>query len=890
MIPPIESVYTPIPWLVDGGDLRCWRLTFLQPVPFVLDEADILEQPQVRLENRLHISENPERTFGGRFSVLVREDATGIASLLTAIERTQCTGSALLRIHPPVGFTADPVTIARGTLASMERSRGAVRLTFECSYPSAGKPVCRDASQIPDFATLPPQTFLPQLFGRRGFLMPPLFAVQTAKLAGDFSATATTLSLTRATNWPPTGFLQINDEVLSYRARSEDGLIFGSASFPLIRPQRRAHDHGATVLLLPGPTVDWCAADHDAEVLETRAESEEGPLANAGAVVHEDLDGIVATLWRADRLPLRINTSRIPTVDQSALNAASWRVLAGTNVLDYTDAFINKAPARGAVFTTGRRLLVANFVEDHSLSSDRFDLIEHAELYFEFSDTPFWGAGTRLRVTIEKGASSIQAEFNRDGVLFPVPVIAQAALPAPLSAARTERHRIHFEQVSPIGPWTNAAAAIDAAFQDAATCSSAQSCALTARFVSERNEAQLAITQVELHARVRNNGAASFPVQLVIDVPGKLYRTADATIAAAATQVVSLIVALPSDLPPADLFAPTCLYALIFPAGGDMGVEEIWIDATSTVAIDQAAISAAISSLPVVGSATMRVDYNSARVDITALLPPGARWDFFSTGGGLPKVVIELIDPPAITNWAVYIRDLHWNWRTRAATSVRPTARLWGLVEGRRTRPDGTANPALALRDLIAEDALGAAPETDTDSASFAALEDLADERGVRFAAVFMEATPLSTIIGRAVAQSTLKILFWDGLWRLAAAPLQVDSEASLIFPRSECFVPTGDQHWTPQRPGDVGGLALVDGNGAIAHRIGTRAALTTLAQWIMEGAPAVAINFDSRRHPPVADIGIDFDARWFSIPAGAQLSLPGVAEPEPSRRSGELA
>ncbi|MEO8376251.1 MAG: hypothetical protein ABI579_01160 [Candidatus Sumerlaeota bacterium] len=889
MIPTIESVYTSLTWLENGGaDLRNWQLSFREPFEFTLDQRHLLDQPKINLSNRLHITENPERIFRGSFSLEVRDDSSKIPELIATIERTQCVCTATLRIHPPVGGGGDPMTIARGTLRTIRRSGGAVSLAFECAYPNAGKPFCRDASQLPGFEALPPHTYIPQVFGLRGFLLPPLFAVKSATLAEDLSATAQTLTINAPVEWPPVGTLQVNDEVITYRAISDDGQTFGTSHLPLTRPHRRTHDHNAAVVLLPGAELDWCAADHDAEVIETRIDSSQGIMNGTGATVHDDVDGIVATLWRAERLPLSINTSRTLLAGQSKLSAPSWALEDANNVLDVTDAFMFKAPARGAVFTSGRRILSASYVEDLSTSRDRFDLIESAELFFEFSDTPFWGAGTRLRVTIEKGAASVQFDFNRDGVLFPVPVTAHGVLPQSLSSGIAKRRRITFEKIDSTGSWANAAAAGDGSFQGFATHSSAEACGLSGRFVTERDEAQRAITEVSLHARVRNNGGSALNGKLQIDLPGKLFREGAFAIAAASTEIVSIIVVLPSAVSPSDLFLPNAVHALAFPGGGDIEVEELWIEATSADEVDIESIGAAISSLPVVGKSDVRLTYNEARIDITSFLSPTSAWDFFSGGGGYPKVTIELIDPPVVTNWAVYLRDLHWNWKCYAATSIRPTDQLWALVDGRRTRGDGTANPALVLRDLMGDEWLG--NETDIDNGTFTALEDLADERGINFAAVFIEATSLGTIIGRATAQSTFPLLYWEGLWRLDAAPLEADGEACVVLPRGDWIERSGDQDLHAQSAGNVGGLSLRDADDVIAYRSGDRAALRARVEWIAGSASATGISFDSRRFPPLSGLAIDFDARWLPIPVGARLALPGIDKPAPSIRQGELA
>lgn len=195
-------------------------------------------------------------------------------------------------------------------------------------------------------------------------------------------------------------------------------------------------------------------------------------------------------------------------------------------------------------------------------------------------------------------------------------------------------------------------------------------------------ERSLTLHRSALLARVRNAGGGSLPVRLTASLPGELLREQDWILAEGEVSILRLGFEPPTNVEAADLFAPDAVYTLTLPGGGTAEVEELWLEVEVEQSVPASTVLAAISSLPVLGSVDLRIPYDRMAVDISPLLQAWDPWGFFpASGGGSPKVTFELVNPPAITNWAVYLRAIAWEITVNAATSVRPTERIWGLVE-----------------------------------------------------------------------------------------------------------------------------------------------------------------------------------------------------------------
>lgn len=893
MIPSLEFVHPPLAWLPgSAGSVRHWRLrlTWGGTVSLIGTEQ-FLAPPEWELLNRFEAVPRPVRIIGGRLVVVVNAGDAVVEALRVAIETTQTTCAGALEALDPDGDEAHTVEVLSGVLAELMIEGGAARLTFGHGLPNAGKLMCRDTSRLDGYTGLPPGRWLPQVFGRGAFLLPSLFETSDALLLDDLPAGAKTLRLTAPVDWPPTGRVQIEDEVITYRAIAAGGEELGSVATPLLRPARRFHGRGARVVLIPETELAWVVADHAASLVEARLEDANGAVINGGEVLARDLDGIVATLLRLDRLPPAIRTSRFPVEREGDLAPGDWTILPDTTAHDPSDAFRVASPQRGAVMTTTQRLLHARYRRDLSIEEMRFDRITRANLSFEFSDTPNWDPATRLRVRVSKGASSVELHFNRDGLTFPIEVKGSGALPSLVSTGVVlrETRRVGFDRIDATGDWSNVGAAIDGTTQESASGGGIAGAQLSACFVTDPPERGLAIEGIVLHARVVNDGESSLMARLEAEVPGLMLRVRDVEVEAGAAGNVSLDILPPSNVGAAELFGETARYRLVFPTGGSVRVEEMWLEYAMGATLNAKTLTAAVTTLPTLGIVGVRLAYSRAEVDFTALIGGDLPWCFFSPDDGAPEVEFEIIDPPALSLWAVYLRDARWRWTVQPATGIRPTARLYGVVDGRGVRGDGTANPAVALRDLLSEPGLCAVPETEINVDTFTALEDLADARGVAFAAAFLEASSLGDAFMRAAGESTLAVVRARGRWSLTALPLEADGALLPSVPRGELIAGSGALRLVPQAPQSVGGLVVRDHSGGVLASDAPPIVLSIMARWLVRGGVALKRFLDARRYPSEDITGLRMDARWMATPAGTAMALPGLEQPGMIRQ-GELS
>ncbi len=878
----LATVYPSIPWLASPGTaFHRWRLTVQGPGgPFVINAGGFLAVPSLEQENRLRVSSVPERTFSGRFEVLLDADAAAVRALQAAVEA--CRGVYTGSVEVLDDADAQAIVLATGVLQELRADGVGARVVFGDGYPRADRPICRDGSLLAGFDELEGGSWLPQVFGRRGFLLPALFRSERALLAEDLPSSAKTLLLTAPVTWPARGIIQLNDERIVYSALSQDGLTLGSDGAPLGRPNRRAHERGSAVVLLPEAGPVWCVADHGAVLVEARADSELGQVLGGNAVAAEDLDGIAATLLRRPLLPLVATTSRIPALRRTVLDGNHWTIAPDSDALDPVDGFAHGAPSRGSVLTTSRRLLAAVYRHDLSRSEWRFDRVASAVLCFEVSETPNWGPETRLRVRIEKGAAAVEVDINHRGLVVPVEVRGTGAIPKGGVPARTaEWRRVSFETLTATGSWIDTAAAIDGRFTGSAVHQGTGPGALAAAFVTERPERSLTLHRSALLARVRNAGGGSLPVRLTASLPGELLREQDWILAEGEVSILRLGFEPPTNVEAADLFAPDAVYTLTLPGGGTAEVEELWLEVEVEQSVPASTVLAAISSLPVLGSVDLRIPYDRMAVDISPLLQAWDPWGFFpASGGGSPKVTFELVNPPAITNWAVYLRAIAWEITVNAATSVRPTERIWGLVEGRRCREDGTGNPALVILDLLREPGLGAEPEAALEVESFTGRVGIADERDLAFAAAFLEGTSLGRALGRALAESAFTLTRRAGRWGLAAPALGLDEAVYPALPAADWYPGTGPRRVAGLEPGTAGGLMIRNVTEGILLREAGAIGLAVEARWLVRGAAALARFLNARRLPPAHTVSLRGDARWTGLPAGSPLSLEGLRQP----------
>ncbi len=885
----LESIWPPPPFLGAANDLRRWRLTVIGfGETVVLRPDSIIGQPSVSSRSRLETSPQPMRTWSGRFVLDVSggDDLEGIRARL---ERNSATFVGVLELLPPEDSEEDPATIAKGTLDTITIKDGQAALAFAASYPNGHKPICRDASLFPGFQDLSQGTWLPQVFGRCDLLAPPLFPIRRAKLAAPLTADDTELQTIQPVDWPPSGRLQVNDEVLRYGAISSDGLTVSA----LIRPNPLRHDNGTPLWLLPDAPLMWCPADHSAEVLEIRANDESGNELPGFSQASRELDGNDATVLERDALPLLITSAKEALIRETDLDSADWTVLDENTALNFADAFEAVDPATGATLFADAPLLAATYHANPANGAYRFDQVASGVLALEFSETPGWGPGTRLRVSVTKGATTVTADFDRRGFSVPVPFRSTAGVSNETSGIEfTRKERIAFDDITSNDAVSSVTNAASGAFHQWATFNTNSLATLSASFARSHDQPEAELARITLHAAVHNLASgASLDGQLHIVVPGKLKRVLEFNIAAETEETITLEVTPPSNMSAAEFFDENSYYTINMPDGGNGRIYEVWLEADWLTIIPSKAIGNAVERLPVNGVVDTYLTYQEIGLDIGALLPSGAGWDFFSDEDERPTVSITLRNAPDINLWAVYVRNIRWKFTTYPAESVRPTAQIWTRVEGRFTDEDGTASPASVIQSLVADELFGEAETSDVDNASFETASETIEERQIKFAAAFLEGTHLATVLSRAVAEATALLTMRSGQWTLLAPPLELDSKPIPALSQGDLLWPYGTRHLSPSDNNASGAIVLRSYEGT-ALTTASAAAKHIQLRWIVDGANALYRALEFRRRPREVHIMQDLAIKWMTIPAGAGMSIPGTNESQVLQRgeAGEIA
>lgn len=775
-------------------ELRSWSLrATVGAAEWLFVAEHFAAQPEMVLEAPLTLAaEGARRTLSGRFGVLICGNAPGLDALLEAVELGSSEAAGEL-------FIADGELLSRGVLTAVRRSGAHVELRFESGLPHGTKAICRNARAIPELATPKTNRFLPQIFGQGDVMAVPLFELEESALRDALANDAVSLRLVRPVDWPPTGRLQIDDEVIQYEGFVAGSDSIGSEAHPLSRPKASEHRSRARVVRLPA-ALEWCVADHAATVMEIRGENESGAPVVGGVVAQRTLDGLPCTTFRAAQLPVVVTPGRTATTRETVRSSAQWAILQDTTAVESGDAFNVSSPGRGAILSGPGPTIAANYVQDLTRESGRFDELRGVALGFEFSDTPGWGAATRLRVRIRKGPAVAEVLVDRDGVVIPVPVKGVALVPSPhKSLSRAESRVLFFDRVMAEGPWVAEAAAIDGGFQGAATVTSpTEPCALTATFVRARPEFDGMLLSIILRARLRNAAPTATDARLVFALGARMEESATRTLAVGEVADISMGVAIPGDVTAAEVFADG-RFRLEIPASAMVEVEEFWLEARAAVAII-AGLPEDLVQLPLVAAAAqgVRITYNEVALDVTALLP-AEPWQFFSVDGGTPQVEIALVDPPQDADWSVFLRDVHWKLTVIPATGARPVERLWARVRGRAARVDGTANPADVAAILLGDEAFARVPPGSRDEASFAAAAATCTALKLGLQAVHQSATPLAEVFGRVLAEGLLVAGMARGKWSLWTAPVQLESTLPPAFPPLELMESDAAEEFAPR-------------------------------------------------------------------------------------------
>ncbi|MBI1292281.1 hypothetical protein GC173_13750 [bacterium] len=659
----------------------------------------------------------------------------------------------------------DWVELFRGIVVEARIESGLITLTAEDGMPGSTRTVCPQAIVGTD------AHWLPVVMGEAWCTPVPLFQIAEAKLREALTVASTTIKLDRAVDWATPGTVQIQDEVIVYTTLGTDGRSLEG----LTRLDPRVHRAGAWTAHLPGGDLDWGVAGHEAEVTDLRIGGRGGaPLDIEDSMLEGSTDGRTTTIYRRDTLPLGANFSNAEIVALSPLGDEPWTLDIDSSVLDPLHAVEYESPRRGAVFSALRPFFSAVYTSAPGLTNQRFDHILSSALILEYSNTAGWTEDTRLRIRVEKGASGVELIIAREGESLAQPIEATVEIdPNTLTPVSLQERRLLFETVSADGPWVTPQQAVQFPLDQGAVLSTGDEVAFAAGFITELPDISADVRSVRLHVMIRNDAVDDLEGYLAITPDGSSAVTEDFSIPGEGIGAASRLLTVGSGISVADLLGSGASYAAHFPDGGDFELLGMWLE---VVVAEVAALPAGGTvSIPVSGGVTLGHTYNAARLDVSSLLPVEDRWDFFTDEGGDLRVTVELIDPPPLTGWSLYVRGLRWEYHLLPASGIRPTAELAARVRGMACREDGTANPAEAIRTLLVHPDFVGLDEEEIDLDSFDGGADLCDGRGLAMACLYNDGRSIGDAIAGIVAESTHALRRAAGKWSLCRGEVRID-------------------------------------------------------------------------------------------------------------------
>ncbi len=849
------------------GRLTDWHLSIrLGAVWHEAGGDAFLEVPTLRPASSLELMPYPRRMYSLRAEAILDPDCPSLSSLEDWLLHEEERPAVVLRFGDPEQASW------QGLVERLSLREGRAHLYIAGGYPNADRAACRAVTEVLPPGANPLPGRLPQVFGR-GWVRPvPLFELRRTRLASDLGTGDNKAFLRDIQGWPSTGTVQIQDEVLDYTDHDPETGRVGSLEHPLTRPDRRAHRQGATAVLLPasGP-LRWCAADHPAVAQELRFAASQAPVGPEVSIALEPLAGTDALVVASARLPLDRSHGTVPEQTESGARWQDWQIEQDTTAADPIDAFAVRDPGRGAVLSAGFPRLRASYTAEHPDGEGRFDRVLGVRLRLEFSETPHWGGNTRLYVRISKGAWEKEVLLNRRGTIFPLSVEGDAVKPAEekdTPPALPARHRL--EDIETTGSWTMPEAALDGRFVPAAEADATSGPAtLAMRFRRPPLPGPGMLQSVALKAAVHNPDQQPCTVSLLADAEGTDQLSAGFTLAAEESAILSLPLegAGGGTLPGWD--ALSSLYALELPAGsGAVEVKEAWLE--SNWQPEHPGLPEEEVRLPLEATVGMRLEYQPVTLELDGI-PGHDSWHGF-LGDPLPEITVELLDPPDIPFWAVYLRAVRWEWDVLPVRSVQATGEMEALVDGRCVEPDGAACPAAVAQELLTGTAFGGLSEGDVDGGSFSAAALRAGERGFRVAAVVQGRETVGTLLERLLAETCQVLSPGGDGWALRPAPLRTEDWLPLLVPLEGAIFAPDRRELGPVRAPE---RALPVHLAAPAEGPAPASAARSGLLWLYKGAAILRRHLLDRAMPGRSLLAAPLDASLITALPGTVVALP---------------
>lgn len=744
-----------MPGIIPHLEKRFWRID--------IGEGDA----QIRLRGR-DLLAPPEwvlrAAFGWRGGIVadawgsLTVRAAGAASTGAAIAALIATREEPLSIvvHQLEGEVDDESASARwsGGITRVDVEDAEIRIEARVVVPGRDLLVCRDLSECAGFSEFPPQTWIPQVFGTCENVEPILLRApsERAIASGAISRDQTTITLRAPVDWPSTGFVQINDEVLAYNTIM-DGITLGSDVAPLERGAPRDHAASSEVWRVDMPGLTWLACDHEATISEVDAG--DSPITDWTASTNA-IDGRDVTLIHRTLLPLeRLESATLAVRDALFGYAGWWELTSSSNALRGSTAFDDKSQTGGAIIALTAPILEADWIGDLSPRLWRHDRIVRALLAFDFTPYPGWQPDTVLRVTVSRGESEVMADLSLDGFVDDVGEEFRTTRSVP---EVVQHDFVLFDSVSASGGWSDASHATEGLLSSspAIATSSGDPETISLSVVKRWPGENTLVTSLRLRVALESAGECAAILRLTDD--DELDETIEFD-APAALEQRELEILLSPGRSAQELFEVLRAEVTLAEAG-TLSVAEAWLEGTFVEPPEVATIEEA-------GAAPL--PQRAMELDVTSMIEDAFDWEIFNGETPRWRVRFQLIDGSPVS--PAVVARVHFRFETFPARVVRPTTHITATMVGRAAGEDGTAPPLEVVRMLLEDPDFASLGESSARDAAFLTAADVLAGSEVRFRRVIQEATTVREALEEACGEARLLLVQAHGDWVVGAAP-----------------------------------------------------------------------------------------------------------------------
>lgn len=745
-----------MPGLIPFLEHRFWRVEIGEgESQIVLRGRDLMGPPDWSLGAAFRWRGGMVADAWGALTLRVANtDATrdALAALLLA------SGESLaIAVHQLEGELDDESAATRwvGVLSRVEVADADITIRGHIVLPGADVPMCRDLSERTGYGAFPPRTWIPQVFGTCDRVAPILLRApsQHAVALGPITREQTTITLRAPVDWPTTGFLQINDEVLAYSA-IEDGITLGSVETPLERGAPRDHAASSEVWRVDEAGVVWLVCDHEATVSDVYVGEE--PLTDWTDSTDE-IEGRAVTLISRTLLPLERRESATRIVRDALFGYSEWWELTmSSTALRGSTAFDGTSQTGGAIITLTAPVLEADWIGDLSTKLWRHDRIVRALLAFDFTPYPGWRPETLLRVTVSRDESEVSADLSLEGFLDD---ISDEFRTSRAVADVVQDEIIRFDHVEATSGWADPERAVEGLLSGTrAIATSSDDPETLSISVAKRWPGENTLV-TSLRLRVAIESAGECATILRITDEDELDETSDFD-APTSPEHRELEVTFSPGRNARELFE-NLRAEITLDETGTLEIAEAWLEATLVEPPEVATIEEATAApLPQRGM----------ELDITTLLDGEFDWHAFNGETPHWRVRFQLIDGSPVS--PAVVGRVHFRFETFPASSVRPTTRILATVLGRDAGEDGAALPLEVVRTLLEAPEFANLPDSAARDAAFEAAETALSGREVRFRRVVANDSTVAESLADACGEGGVLLVQAHGDWVIRVLPL----------------------------------------------------------------------------------------------------------------------